>query len=113
MNKDDTAKFHTLLESLSTTSMEILVKSSKENELLFDMKKMEIIKKELENRKKNPDGRKKVTIYFNDGKLTFRGYKYETDKGFISMYKNDNPVKITRQYYPLKNNPIDIIYEGK
>ena len=113
MNKDNTTKFHTLLDNLSTTSMEILVRSSEENELLFDTEKMEIIKKELENRKKNPDGKKKVVIYFNDGKLIFRGYKYETDKGFINMYKEENPVKITRQYYPLKDNTIDIIYEGK
>ena len=55
--------------------------------------------------------KKKVVVYFEDGELEFRGYKYETDRGFINLYKNNNPVKITRQYYPLKNNPIDVIYD--
>lgn len=101
------------IKDMSTTSLEIFIKAVEKTDILYHKDRFDIIKKEVEYRKKNPDGRKKVVVYFEDGKLEFRGYKYETDKGFISMYKNDNPVKITRQYYPLKNNPIDIIYEGK
>lgn len=110
MCKNDIEKFNELLEDLSTTSMEVLIKSNEENSLLFDKEKMDLIKEKFEYRKNNPDGKKKVVIYFKDGKLTFRGYEYETDKGFINMYKDENPVKITRQYYPLKDNEISVIY---
>lgn len=55
--------------------------------------------------------KKKVIVSFEDGDLVFRGYHDENDEYFINLYSNMNAIKITRQYYPLKDNEKMIIWK--
>lgn len=53
--------------------------------------------------------KKKVVVSFSDGDLVFRGYHDKDDNYFINLYSL-NAIKITRQYYPLKDNKVETIF---
>lgn len=53
--------------------------------------------------------KKKVVVSFEDGDLIFRGCHNEDDGYFVNLY-NSIAIKITRQYYPLKDNKEEVIF---
>ena len=57
--------------------------------------------------------KKKVTVNYKDGgKLIYRGYKDKDDNYFIALHKYSlEVVNITRQYYPLKDNEVEVIFD--
>ena len=52
------------LKDVSTTSLEIFIKAIEETDILYHKDRFDIIKKEIEYRKKNPDGKKKGCCIF-------------------------------------------------
>ncbi|WP_278681515.1 hypothetical protein [Paraclostridium bifermentans] len=70
---------------------------------------------ENKDRCKEVNVKKKVVITFKDkGELIYKGYRDKNDDYFINKFKDDEQImRITRQYYPLKNNDVAIIYENK
>ena len=57
--------------------------------------------------------KKKVIVNYKDGgKLIYRGYKNRDDNYFIALHKYSlEVVNITRQYYPLKDNEVEVIFD--
>ena len=59
--------------------------------------------------------KKRVIVTYNDGgKLIYRGYHDKDDNYFLTYPRfNDEVVKVTRQYYPLKDNDEIILFKNK
>ena len=57
--------------------------------------------------------KKKVIVTYEDGgELIYRGYADKDDNYFIALHRFSlELVKITRQYYPLKNNVAEVIFD--
>ena len=57
--------------------------------------------------------KKKVIVNYKDGgKLIYRGYEDKDDNYFIALHKYSlEVVNITRQYYPLKDNEVEVIFD--
>lgn len=59
--------------------------------------------------------KKKVIVSYKDGgKLTYRGYADRDDTYFIALHRFSLGItKITRQYYPLKDNKAQVIFDSE
>lgn len=57
--------------------------------------------------------KKKVVVTYEDGgELTYRGYADKDDNYFIAFHRFSlEVVKITRQYYPLKDHKAEVIFD--
>lgn len=57
--------------------------------------------------------KKKVIVTYEDGgKLTYRGYADKDDNYFVAFHKYSlEVVNITRQYYPLKDHAVEVIFD--